>query len=159
MDLGGGVKTFLEGSVDYIIYRDYIANQRSFTVVWPVHSLLTIFETGQKNCAPLPLDRQQHDNMTSAASMRASAALQSQVSVLILSGEDSGGEEALQQPGRPAMHRGLRAENRIFHSCDRREEKHEKSSVFTAKGTSFLRPRYLSAGNPEGQQPSLGAVI
>ena len=29
-DLGGGVKTFLEGSVDSIIYRNYIVNRRSF---------------------------------------------------------------------------------------------------------------------------------
>ena len=36
---GGGdfVKTFLEGSVDHVIYRDYIGNRRFlFTVVWLV---------------------------------------------------------------------------------------------------------------------------
>ena len=33
----GFFKTFLEGSVDSIIYRDYTANRRHlFTVVWPV---------------------------------------------------------------------------------------------------------------------------
>ena len=28
--MGGGGKTFLEGTVDYIIHRDYIVNRRSF---------------------------------------------------------------------------------------------------------------------------------
>ena len=41
MDFGRGgdfLKTFLEGSVDHIIYMDYIANRLSLlTVVWPVH--------------------------------------------------------------------------------------------------------------------------
>ena len=35
--LGGFLETFLEGSVDRVIYRDYIVNRRFFlfTVVWP----------------------------------------------------------------------------------------------------------------------------
>ena len=38
----GLFETFLEGSVDLIIYRDYIVNRRFFlfTVVWPVHGFL-----------------------------------------------------------------------------------------------------------------------
>ena len=37
-NLGGILETFLEGSADLIIYRDYIVNRRFFlsTVVWPV---------------------------------------------------------------------------------------------------------------------------
>ena len=42
---GGGSETFLEGSVDRVIYRDYIVNRRFFifTVVWPVHGFLKFF--------------------------------------------------------------------------------------------------------------------
>ena len=42
MEFGGNfLETFLEGSVDHIIYRDYLVNQRFFflfTLVWPVCS-------------------------------------------------------------------------------------------------------------------------
>ena len=41
MELGGGgfFETFLDGTVDRVIYRDYIVNRRFFfffTVVWPM---------------------------------------------------------------------------------------------------------------------------
>ena len=40
MQFGGIFKTFLEGSVDRVIYKNYIVNRRFlFTLVWPVYGL------------------------------------------------------------------------------------------------------------------------
>ena len=42
--LGDFFETFLEGSVDLIIYRDHIVNRRFFlfTVVWPVTTITEV---------------------------------------------------------------------------------------------------------------------